>query len=244
MNKIIAEVWAKDRPGTTKSALLVISHINNLVKSIDSQIFSKDMDQAEKDSTHILKCTDIFFESMVYELCQACLSHDWNNRPGLFDGICNIIGLTNQQLRHKFEVELLHVAFFCLKDYPNEVFRAGKEALYFFLRIMYLLYGGPPGWKTASAVLIRDVLSLPEDLSLLKTAFAELQKGPRKSTHINSCQPSSDSIVDMLVNELCSSKQIVRYDLTYLNNECTFYLSVQFSNSLFDTSETLDTLDS
>lgn len=40
MNKIIAEVWAKDRPGTTKSALLVISHINNLVKSIDSKILA------------------------------------------------------------------------------------------------------------------------------------------------------------------------------------------------------------
>jgi len=207
MNEVIAEILAKGHPGTTKSALLVISHIHNLVKSIDAKSVSKDVDKKEKDSKHILRCTDIFFESMVYELCQACLLHDWNKRAGLYDGICNIIGLTSRKLRHKFEVELMHVAFFCLKDYPDEVFRAGKEALNFFLRIIYLLYGG----NTVSAGLIRDVLSLPEDLSMSKSTFAESGKGHAKITHNESLLPTSESIPDMLVGELCSSNQIVRF---------------------------------
>ena len=215
MNEVIAEILAKGYPGTTKTALQIISYIHNLVKNIDANTFSTDVCK-EKDSKHTLKCTDIYVESMVYELCQGCLSHDWNKRAGLYDGICSLISLISQQLRYRFEVELVRLAFFCLKDYPNEVTIAGKEALNFFLRIKYLLYGG----KFVPSVLIRDILSLPEDLSTSKTAVVDSDKVSVKITKNKLLLPTSDSIFDMLLGELCSSKQIVRYGFTFSNYNC------------------------
>ena len=82
------------------------------------------------------------------------------------------------------------------------------------MRILYLLYGGPSSWKTAPPVLIRDPLSLPEDLLLLRTAF-ESDKVPWEAIYKNPQPPTSDSIFDISVAELCSSKQIVRYGITY-----------------------------
>ena len=68
----------------------------------------------------------------LHHLCESCLSYNWESRRGIFEGICKLLELAGANWSSKFEAELIHVAIFCLKDYPREISIAEKDALNFF----------------------------------------------------------------------------------------------------------------
>ena len=181
----------------------IMSYMVSFVDRIDTKLNkSLNVDMPESKYNR-----EIYFENLLHNFCQVGLSKNWNARSGIYDGICMIIQSMGATWSRQFEVELMHLAIFCLKDSPNEVFRAEEEAMKFYLQMLSLLYGQSSEGKGSNS-LVRDVLSLPDDE--LKEEV-EAGKSNENEEHDGMVRgPSSEAILPMLVSELGSPKQIVR----------------------------------
>ena len=136
LNEVIPEVLKSRSSEEMKLALSIMKKILDCAR-----IFDKNREPTEVDKTMLhLSCTDIFGENMLHHLCQTCLVSEWQERNGIYEGITYLLKLMGEEWSSKFVVELMHVATFCIKDHPQEVAAAERDALSFFFRLLSTLY--------------------------------------------------------------------------------------------------------
>jgi hypothetical protein len=82
---------------------------------------------------------EILAEHLLSSLCQSCFSHPWHCRSSLMTAIMKLLTLKGVQWSRRFEVEVLHVAMFVVKDAPTEITVASKEALTFVSILLNLI---------------------------------------------------------------------------------------------------------
>ena len=200
ISEIIADALAIRNVDLTKKALDIISHIASMSNRPGMKV---------KDEKNI---AEMFIENLLYTLCQKCLSSDWNSRNDIFDGICHLLTIMDQNWCCKFDVELMHVGLFSLKDSAAIVTQAERKSIRFYFRILYLLYGWSDSWQSESSTLIYDDLSMPKDpLISDKCEVPKGAKEPLDPKIRKPRRPVSNSILVMLIGDLISVHHIVRY---------------------------------
>ncbi len=209
LTEVIPEILKTRNKEEVTRALSIIEKLSQVTKLVDAEISkgsskaSDPKEDKEKDKTMKLSCCNVFLESLFHNLCQACLSFDWQTRYGIYDGICKVLELKEGKWSSQFEVELMHASIFCLKDYPNEVAIAEREALSFFFRVLSLLYG-----DTSSDITMR----LTDDVAVPQCLDPTNLKSPEgESKNVQLRLPQSSAICSLMIGELGSSNPGVRY---------------------------------
>jgi hypothetical protein len=214
LNEVVPQILKSRSHGEVECALSIIERIVEFTKQVDEKLskedkYMKNVQEANANAKYLvakLRASDVILENLLHHLCQACFSFDWQARCCVFDGICKLLELMGDQWSSTFEVELLHVALFCLKDYPHEVAIAETEALSFFFRVFSLLYGNAS--SDAHFAELIDEVSVPHryDKSDLKPKDETVEK---KKVHPRI--PQSSVIASIMIGELGSSNSTVRY---------------------------------
>jgi hypothetical protein len=88
-------------------------------------------DSEDKSSEGDLTTGEILAEHLLSSLCQSLFSNPWNCRSSLMTAIVKLLTMKGVQWSRQFQVEVLHVAMFVVKDAPTEITVASKEALTF-----------------------------------------------------------------------------------------------------------------
>lgn len=145
-----------------------------------------------------------FYESLLEALCRQIVTTSWNISQGLRDSISLLINVLGLAWAKKYEVELIHVAITCLKNAPREVPCASVDAFRFFTNISVSLYGKPTSWKSNDFIPDLSTMRTSEDTPIEDTSNAGDDQ--KKSGLLL----PSDSVINMLLIELASTKQIVR----------------------------------
>ena len=197
INEIIVDALAERKNALTERALKIISYIASMANR-------KSVEKNEKNAA------ELFIENLLSSLCQACLSLDWNSRGGIFDGICYLLSIMESRWCLKFDVNLMHVAIFSLKDSSSIVTQAERQSLNFYFRIIYFLFGSSNSWQSNTSNHIHDVLSIPKDpLGVKESDTSKTSLGPSKDKP-RTMQRPSDNILGMLLSELTSAHHVVR----------------------------------
>ena len=208
LNESIANILTEENEEVRNIALHVIEHIADL--------FQQDLTRCrhtttKSNTTKPWDGVEFFFESLLHYMCQTCLATLWKFRPGVYDGICKIIGLMGMEWCRRFEVAIMHVALSCVKSSPSEIASANIDALRFYWRVCWYLYGCPSAWNSNSDILIHDTVSLPHDINLVPPFRSrERSNIVEKTKYKPPKPPNSGAILSMLVSELGSTKQLVR----------------------------------
>jgi hypothetical protein len=180
----IAQALCSRKSHTVNAALDMITDLFNTLKYIDE----KGLDKISSQMT-------LWMESLLFSIVQACFSCTWEQRSGLYDGLSRLLNLCDQNWCKLFELELFHLAFYCLKDVPLEAVSGQKDALVFFRQMLHLLYQEKDDQNGSN-----------------KFTHESLFDGEKKD--INTCYadslPLSDSICDFLFSELSNNRSIVR----------------------------------
>ena len=219
LNEALVDVLCQADKELQNIVLKLFNYMRNLSDRLDTITGhqSEKSVSSTQNNNGPWQCTQILFENLLHNLCQAILSNEWNLRIGAYDGICKIILLMGSKWASQFEVDIIHVALFCMKDAPREISRAEKEAILFYLRITWLLYGGPIQWKINPHFPILDSLCLrnnnknDDDLLSCTSIFSS------NTNHLSDAKPLnhtyqrvSEVVISMLINNLSSTKYLVR----------------------------------
>lgn len=223
MNEVLPEVLSSGQMRLENKALEVIRSLVGLLQreeiagSPSKNSSTMDADGVQDQSLAMGKqCV----ENLLYNFCQTCMTCGWESRSGLFRGVCLVLNLMEQAWCQKFEVELILVAIFCLKDCPSEASLGQKEALVFYFQLLALLYVNRP--KYATTLKIKHEFALPAGCSDSSTPDTPLSPARAELT------PHSDAVPSLLLTELVSSKAVVRFAA---RNGLEFLYDRQESNS-------------
>jgi transformation/transcription domain-associated protein len=135
-------------------------------------------------------------ENLLFNLCRACFTCTWDLRSGLYDGICNVLEMMDISWIRTFEIEVFHLAIFCLKDHPDEAGLAHKNAAIFFFRLLTLFF------KNLSPTVLKvDHGALSENL------LSEVVPDSPKADLL----PNSDCLPSLFISEMVSDIPLVRY---------------------------------
>lgn len=197
LNEVIAEVLRSRSSGERKVAIDMIEKIINYAKAFDEEVKDDSNATKENESLSQVSCKEIFVENLLQNLCNTCLISEWQERNGIFDGIVFVLDIMGSNWSSRFEVEILHVALFCIKDQPQEVAFAEKEALSFFFRVISSLFDTSDHKGTNEKIY--DSISLTS------------QNDEKKTMKILNRRPVSEVTSTIMIGELGSSNPAVRY---------------------------------
>lgn len=141
-----------------------------------------------------LKC--FWMESLLLNSLQECFKCEWEDRYGIFQGISFLLSISDQSWCKKFELDLLHLSFFCLKEIPSEAVLGQKEATVFFRQLIHLLYTNKNHSRFLDKFSHKDLHGDDNDL-IIHTIYADTL-------------PLTDAVCDFLFSELSSNRSIVR----------------------------------
>jgi hypothetical protein len=182
--EIIAQALCSRRTHTVQIAMDLITDLFNMLKAID-----------EKTSKENSNQMTLWMESLLYSLFQACMSCSWEQRVGLYGGFSCLLALSDQNWCKLFELELFHLAFYCLKEVPLESALGQKDAFVFFRQLLYLLYQK------------RDEKNDSDKFT--HESFFDGKKKDVTKCYADSL-PLSDDICNFLFSELSNNRSIVR----------------------------------
>jgi transformation/transcription domain-associated protein len=182
--EIIAQALCSRKRHTVQVSMDLIADLFNIFKSID-----------EKTSKTNSSQKTLWMESLLFSLFQACFSCSWEQRSGLYSGLSYLLTVSDQNWCKLFELELFHLAFYCLKDVPLEATLGQKDALVFFRQLLYLLYQNREERNKCDKFTHEPVFD--GDEKDIKQCCADTL-------------PLSDDICDFLFSELSNSRSIVR----------------------------------
>jgi len=137
-----------------------------------------------------------FYETLLEALCRFAVTKSWNTVSGLRSAILKMIDLLGSRWAKQYEVELIHAAISSVKNAGKEIPYAGVKAFQFFVSIFVALYGKPANWD--SITFVPDVLAIDKDKEILKGDDPTVLSMP------------SDAVLNLLIIELASTKQLVR----------------------------------
>jgi hypothetical protein len=138
-----------------------------------------------------------FNEKLLESLCRVAISKPWNLVSGLRLAILDMINLLGSHWAREYEVELVYTAFSSMKNAGREIPCAGVKAYQFFVSIFLALYGQPKEWTSDN--FIPDVLAM------------ESKWEPLSSVEGNGLKTPSDSVLNLIIIELASTKHLIRY---------------------------------
>ncbi len=196
LNEVIPEVLKSGNSDEIRLALATVKKVVDCTKVCDEDRRATE----ESKSMLQLSCTDIFVENMLHHFCHTCLAAEWQERSGIYDGITYLLKLMGKEWSSKFEVELIHVAIFCIKDHPQEVAVADKEALSFFFKILSTMY---------STLADNDSLEKIYD-NVCVLGQKESKSEARQEKRILNNKKVSEAICSIMIGELGSSNSAVR----------------------------------
>jgi hypothetical protein len=208
-NEVLAEVLLSREKHLISKALGLISKLMETVKQSEvttkSEENEKDAMDAGDEKDDDMNLSNLCAENLLSEFCQTCLSCKWESRCGIYEGICLLLESMDQDWCRLFEVELFHVAIFCMKDNPLEAALAQKEALVFYTRLLVLLYIKRDPGSSSSNV----------DHKFLESTNSSGPSAGKEAALRGNRFPHSDAIPTMLITELASNKTIVRFAARY-----------------------------
>lgn len=145
-----------------------------------------------------------FYESLLEALCRFAVSKPWNIVSGLRSAILIMVDLLGPAWAQQYEVELIHVAIASIKNAGQEIPFAGVKAFQFFVSISILMYGKPHDWDKRT--FVPDVLAIDPSPVVKKASSDDDQKAR------SDCEGyfPSDTVLNLLIIELASTKQLVR----------------------------------
>ena len=195
LNEAITEVLKSRSSGERKVAINMIEKMINYAKAFDEEVKCDSNATKENEILTQVSCKEIFVENLLHNLCNTCLTSEWQERNGIFDGIVLILDIMGSIWSSRFEVEIMHVALFCIKDQPQEVAFAEKEALSFFFRLISSIYDTSDHKGTNERIY--DSISLTS-------------QNDEKIKILNR-RPVSEVTSTIMIGELGSSNPAVRY---------------------------------
>jgi transformation/transcription domain-associated protein len=205
INMTIPKILKNNNATELKVVLSIIDRLVEFTKIVDKQLVRLNADpggESKEDTAANMACTDIFLENLLHHLCEACMTFTWESRAGVFDCICKLLEHMGTEWARMYEVEMIHLTLFCLKDHPTEITIAEKYAARFHFRILALMYDSVSSNMTAKEFI--DDVSLPKRLDDMGESI--------EKKHIDgfSAFPNSDVVCSMMIGELGSPKSIVR----------------------------------
>ncbi len=200
LNETIPEVLKSRNDEEVKLALEIMRKIVNCSKAFDEEVSNNSNETAKAKSPSHLSCSEIFVENMLYHLCHTCLASEWQERGGIFDGIIYLMQLMGKEWSIQYEVELIHVAIFCIKDQPQEVANAEKEALLFFFQVISSLYISLSNHECHQRFC--DHVSVPRHID--DTSDGNIEK------RVLTDKPVSETVFLMMIGEFGSPNPAVR----------------------------------
>jgi len=105
----------------------------------------------------------------------------------------------------QYEVEILHMAMFLVKDTPDGIGHASKDSIRFFLQVSWFFFGGPPSWKEGSP-LVHDVLCPTRSN---KRSGVSLKK--EETMEGGGPIVVKDASLTVILSEIASTKPLVRF---------------------------------
>jgi len=151
----------------------------------------------------------LLFEHLLSSLLQACLDKPWNLKSGAYDGIYTLCRTLSLSFAAPFETQIMTAALFILKDSPREVSSAAVEGSLGFLIHMLTFFHGE---MIADNEVWIDALALPGLAEVApKVENATADTAAMAVDGVTDFKPPPPETILMLVNELTSSKHIVRF---------------------------------
>eukprot|EP00557_Chaetoceros_sp_GSL56_P001585 CAMPEP_0176500498 /NCGR_PEP_ID=MMETSP0200_2-20121128/13588_1 /TAXON_ID=947934 /ORGANISM="Chaetoceros sp., Strain GSL56" /LENGTH=4498 /DNA_ID=CAMNT_0017899179 /DNA_START=1114 /DNA_END=14610 /DNA_ORIENTATION=+ len=199
-NESITEVLLSRRKRQRDIALRLIQSLVKLSHETDKFPKSEELMKLEGDVNmfEMKSIVNYAVENLLFELCQACFSCTWDLRKGLYDGISAILELMGVSWTRAYEMELFHVAIFCLKDQPEEAGLAQKNAVAFFFRLLTFLFRNDK--------LDSTILNLNNGVLHEKLIPDDLSDSPEAGL-----LPTSDCLPLLFVTEMISDNPLVRF---------------------------------
>ncbi len=204
-NQVLPKILKSKSCREVKVALSIIEKLVDVAMLLDEEITKTSTANEEMEKKNVqfkLWCTDIVLENLLHHMCEACLSFDWESRRGLYKGISKLLQRIGPKWSSKFEVVLVHISIFCLKDYPKEIVMAEKDAVSFFFEIISLLYS-----DLSSSVEEAD--RIVDDIAVSQSVNESIIA---RSNHdkVHPRFPKSSVVCSMLIGELISPNSVVR----------------------------------
>ena len=140
-----------------------------------------------------------FYETLLAALCRFAATKAWNVVSGLRSAILVMIDVLGTGWAMQYEMELVHTAILSLKRSGREIPFAGVKAFQFFVSIFVSLYGKPVMWNSITCV--PDILAIDKEI--------EISDRSDSSKFTVPC----DAVLHILIVELASTKQLLRYVL-------------------------------
>ena len=153
----------------------------------------------------------LLFEHLLSTLLQACLDKPWNLKSGAYDGIFLLCKSLSLAFAAPFETQIMTAAIFILKDSPREVSSAAVEGSLGFLVHMLTFFHGD---MEAEDDVWVDTLALPGAAAIAKAGDKENNEAEADAMEVEGAvdfKPPPPETLQMLTNELTSSKHIVRF---------------------------------
>ena len=188
--EVIAEMMSQP---TTRIQSNVVEFFEEVLReSIDSPTSNS----SEVDLSEISAAQSAFYETLLEALCRFAETKPWNLVSGLRSAILMMTEVLGSRWAMQYEVELVHTAILSLKRSGKETPFAGVRAFQFFVSIFVSLYGHPVKWDSITCV--PDVLAIDKD-------YESTVRGTS-----GGCTTPSDAVLNILIIELASTKQLVR----------------------------------
>ena len=212
VNKSLAKFLSQPSIRTKEVGLDLLKHL----LSLPAKIISKDSDpsqEKERSFSDLGRGSMIFFENLLNAMCEECLSSEWNRRIGLYDGISIMIETLGKSWSQKYELEIMNVALFAVKSAPREIPVASAKSFQFFIRACSGIYGSPKILEEGHGPFFFDMLSIPGGKDGVANKRENTADPPKEGISVQS--PCED-VLQILLTEMASTKQIVRIASRYL----------------------------
>lgn len=168
----------------------------------------------------------VVLENLLLHVSQSCFSQPWNLRIGPYSAIIRLCQSMGSVWASKYQDLLMHTALFSVKDSPRELPSASRYSLAYCIKVFTLLYGAPLASADKYGAIISDSLTVcssyeleshvnhdskipaPTEASGMDIPSGESRQG-KTSTVI------SHSVLSMLVTEMNSTKNVLRFASRY-----------------------------
>ena len=202
LNYSLAFFLTDSSPRIIRVGLKILQHVLRIPRQL--HVKNPDEKEVKLSFSGMDRGSLIFFENLLYALCEKCVASNWNRREGIYESICMVMGELGVEWSRKYEMEIMHVALFSVKSVPREMASAGIRAFNFLVRVCSGLYGKPDFDTSEGAPFVWDILAITGD----KEDHPCNNSARLENRLVRPCE----EVLHILISEMASTKQIVRYD--------------------------------